>query len=75
METSSNNKTRTIRELHLDLCEVGDTLSAFEYALKMCKALRNKEITFDQFDMLCGDLYSYCNRNNIPTSNEICSLF
>ena len=75
MTTTSNNKTRTLRELHLDLCEVGETMSAFSYSLKMCKALRNEEITLDQFDMLCGDLYLHCKRNNVPTSNEICSLF
>lgn len=74
METTSAT-TRKIRELILDLYEVGETINAFEYALRMCEALRHEEITLEQFDLLSGTLELYCKQNNIRTSNELCSLF
>ena len=69
------NNTTTLRELMLDLCEVGETMNAFTYALKMMKALNDKEITSEQFKLLAGSLQIYCQREKIQTSNEICSLF
>ena len=69
------NNTTTLRELMLDLCEVGETMNAFGYALKMMKALNDKEITSEQFKLLAGSLQIHCQREKIQTSNEICSLF
>jgi hypothetical protein len=74
IQTNMNNTT-TLRELMLDLCEVGETMNAFTYALKMMKALNDKEITSEQFKLLAGSLQIYCQREKIQTSNEICSLF
>jgi hypothetical protein len=65
----------TLRNLMLDLCEVGESISAFAYASKLMKAVSTNEITFNQFELLSGDLYLHCQRNKIQTSNEICSLF
>lgn len=73
IETKSTKKV--IRELMIDLYEVGETMTSFGYALKMCVALRNNEITLEQFDMLSGDLYLHCQKNKIATSNQFCSLF
>jgi len=66
---------KTLRELMLDLYEVGETINPFGYALKLAQALRKGEITFEQYDLLCGSLQIYCQREKISTSNEICSLF
>ena len=66
---------KTLRELMLDLYEVGETMNAFGYALKLIKALTKKEITFEQYDRLCGTFQIYCQREKIETSNQICSLF
>jgi hypothetical protein len=74
IQTNMKNKN-TLRELMLDLCEVGETMNAYGYALKMMKALSNKEITSEQFKLLAGDLQIHCQREKIETSNEICSLF
>jgi len=59
----------------LDLCEVGESISSYGYALKLMKALSANEITGKQFNLLSGDLYLHCQKNKIQTSNEICSLF
>ena len=74
IQTNMTN-TNTLRELMLDLCEVGETMNAYGYALKMMKALSNKEITSEQFNLLSGSLQIHCRREKIETSNEICSLF
>ena len=69
------NQTNTLRELMLDLCEVGETINSFGYALKMMEALRDEKITSTQFHLLAGDLQIHCQKEKIETSNEICSLF
>ena len=66
---------RIIRELMLCLYEVGETLTSFEYAQLIMKALELDQITSEQFNLLSGELQMYCESENIPTSNEICSLF
>jgi len=65
----------TLRNLMLDLCDVGESMTAFGYASKLMKALRTNQITFNQFELLSGDLYLHCQKNKVQTSNEICSLF
>ena len=69
------NNTNTLRELMLDLCEVGETINAYGYALKMMKALSDKKITSEQYHLLSGSLQIHCQREKIETSNEICFLF
>ncbi len=66
---------KNAREFMLLLCEVGETMSAFAYALEMMISLKNDEITTKEFELLSGDLQLHCRRNKIETSNEICSLF
>jgi len=65
----------TLRNLMLDLCEVGESINSFGYALKLMQARSANEITSKQYNLLCGDLYLHCQKNKIQTSNEICSLF
>lgn len=71
----ATENTLTKRELMLLLPEVGETINPFGYAHKLCASLRAGVITFEQFDMLCGDLQLHCEANNIETKNEIASLF
>lgn len=61
-------KTNTKRELMLDLYEVGESLTVWAYILKMFDALKNEQITNEQYDLLSGDLLEYCRRENIPTT-------
>ena len=77
MENTNNTATtkKNAREFMLMLCEVGETMSAFEYAFEMMVALKNEEITLKEFTLLSGTFQIYCRQNKIQTSNEICSLF
>jgi hypothetical protein len=68
-------KNSTLRNLILDISEIDETQNPFAIALKMANALRNNEITSEQYDLLSGNLFLNCKRYNIETSNEICSLF
>ena len=73
--TNQMKNSTTLRNLMLDLCEVGESINSFGYASKLMKALKKNQITFNQFELLCGDLYLHCQKNKIETSNDICSLF
>ena len=68
-------KNLKVRELILDIAEVDETRNPFAIALKMVKALHNKEISLEDFELLSGELQFWCVRFKIETSNEICSLF
>ena len=68
-------KNSTLRNLMLDISEMDETSNPFTIALKMMNALKNEEITSNQYELLAGDLQTECNRYKIETSNEICSLF
>ena len=65
----------TYRELILDISEIDENSNAFAIALKMAKALNKGEITSTQYESLSKQLFYECKRNNVNTSNEICSLF
>lgn len=65
----------TKRELHLLLCEVGETISAFAYAEELMKSLKSGSITQEQFSMFSGDLKRHCAIFGVPTANEFVSLF
>ena len=65
----------TLRELMLQISEIDETRNPFNIALQMMIALKNNEITSNQYDLLAGDLQINCLRYNIQTSNEICKLF
>lgn len=64
-----------LRELMLDLEDVGEEMSPFSYARKMMIALKEDLITDRQYEQLSGDLQLHCQREKIPTENEICSLY
>jgi hypothetical protein len=68
-------KNSTLRELMFQISEIDETRNPFEIVLQMMNALRESKITFEQFKLLFGNLEIECQRYNIPTSNEICSLF
>jgi hypothetical protein len=63
------------RNFMLEISEINETTNVFAIAYNMMKALKNGEITNRQFELLSGDLQLECLRQNLPTSNEICSLF
>jgi hypothetical protein len=65
----------THRELILQISEINETKNAFKIALNLMLALKNNEITSNEYDLLCGELFYKCNKYNIETCNEICSLF
>jgi hypothetical protein len=62
------------RNFMLEISEINENTNVFAIAYNMMKALKNGEITNKQFELLCGDLQLECLRQNLPTSNEICSL-
>jgi hypothetical protein len=63
------------RNFMLEISEINESTNVFAIAYNMMKALKNGEITNTQFKLLSGDLQLECLRQNLPTSNEICSLF
>jgi len=63
------------RNFMLEISEINENTNVFAIAYNMMKALKNGEITNRQFELLCGDLQLECLRQNLSTSNEICSLF
>ena len=64
----------TLRELMLQISEIDETRNPFNIALQMMIALRDNEITSNQYDLLAGDLKINCLRYNIELSNEVCKL-
>ena len=68
-------KNSTLRNLIFDISEIDETRNAFAIALKMMHALRDDQITSEQYNLLAGDLFLNCKKYGIETSNEICSLF
>lgn len=68
-------KNSTLRDLMLQISEIDETKNPFNIALQMMEALKNDEITSNQYDLLAGDLQMACLRYHYDTSNEICSLF
>lgn len=67
--------TSTLRELMFQISEIDETKNPFRIALNMTIALKNNQISNEQFELLAGDLFKACKIYNIETSNEICSLF
>ena len=63
------------RNFMLEISEINESTNVFAIAYNMMKALKNGEITNRQFELLSGDLQLECLRQNLATSNEICSLF
>jgi hypothetical protein len=75
METSEKTPFVNHRDALLEMYEVGESINAFGYALRLCLSLRHKTITMEQFDSLVNEFQWYCQEFNIQTSNEIASLF
>ena len=75
MTTAQVSPFKNFRDALLEIEEVGESINAFGYAHRLCISLRLEKISFDQFDGLCKELQFHCEMNNIPTSNEIASLF
>ena len=63
------------RELLLQISEIENTEDAFRVAHTMMISLRDDLITSEQYDMLAEDLQFHCISFDIPTKNEILSLF
>lgn len=66
---------KNLRDAILEMYEIGESINVFGYAHRLCVSLRLETISQQQFDGLCQELQFHCEMNNIPTSNEICSLF
>ena len=67
--------TITKRELHLQLVEINENSNVFTFAKNLMIAIKNEVITYNEYDMFCGDLYWLCLKHNIKTINECVSLF
>lgn len=57
------------REAMLDLIDVNED-NVFSYAKKLMISLRLGTIDSKNYELLTGDLYLHCLRNNIPTKIE-----
>jgi hypothetical protein len=68
-------KNSILRDLMFQISEIDETQNAFSIAYQIMYALQQNEITNNQYELLIGDLKMNCIRYNLPTSNEICSLF
>ena len=66
---------KNLRDAILEMYEIGESINVFGYAHRLCVSLRMETLSQDQFDALCKELQFHCEKNNISTSNEICSLF
>jgi hypothetical protein len=66
---------KTVKEAKKQMLEIGKTISVFQFALYLMYSLKFQTITNTQYDLIAGDLYLYCAKNNIETKNEIVSLF
>jgi hypothetical protein len=60
----------TLRELMLDLCDVGESMTPYEYFSKLFQASVDKEITMEQWCMLNGDFYLHCKKNKIEMRKQ-----
>lgn len=72
---AATTKNSILRNLIFDISEIDETRNPFSIALNMAIALRNNEITSEEYTLLLCDLFLNCKRYNIETSNEICSLY
>ena len=75
MTTAQVLPFKNLRDAILEMYEIGESINVFGYAHRLCVSLRLGTISFDQYDGLCKELQFHCEMNNIPTSNEIASLF
>ena len=75
MATSSATPFANFRDAILEMYEVGESINAFGYALRLCISLRMNTITMEQFDGISQELKWYCEKYKLETSNEIASLF
>ena len=64
----NGNKIKTLRNLMLDLYEVGETLTPYVYALNLMEALKQDQIDSDQFQLLSGSFELYCKKEKISTN-------
>jgi hypothetical protein len=64
------NKSTTLRNLMLDLCDVSETSNALAYFSKLFQASVNKEITMEQWCLLNGDFHLHCKKNKIEIRNQ-----
>ena len=67
--------TITKRELHFQLSEIEKNSNVFAFAKNLMIALKNDIITYNEYDLFCGDLYWKCLKHYIKTTNECVSLF
>lgn len=65
----------TKRELHFQISEIDENSNVFSFAKNLMSALKNEVITYNEYDMFCGDLYWKCLKHNLKTTNEFVSLF
>ena len=61
----TTEKTITLRELHLELYEVGETITPAYYVELLVHAFKNKSITLTQFTNLYNDFEIYCNKYKV----------
>lgn len=71
----NNQIMKMQRELLLQISEIETTTDAFKVAYKMMIALRDEQITSEQYDLLSGELQMTCKSYKIGTQNELVSLF
>jgi hypothetical protein len=58
-------KNSAHRDLILDISEIEPTTNVFTIIKKMMFALKNNEITSNQYELLLGTLVMQCRRNKI----------
>ena len=71
----NNQIMKMQRELLLQISEIETTKDAFKVAYNMMIALRDDQITPEQYELLSGELQITCKEYNIGTQNELVSLF
>lgn len=74
-EKFTNNHYKTVKEAKQQMLEIGKTIGVFQFALNLMYSLKFETITNTEYNLIAGDLYLYCAKNNIETKNEIVSLF
>lgn len=73
--TTTNNNTNIARELMLQIACIDETRNPFQIALLMMNALKNGEISNEQFEYFSDELKRECQAFGISTKNEIVKLF
>jgi hypothetical protein len=72
---TTNQPFKNLRDAILEMYEIGESINAFGYTSRLMSSLYEGTITIEQWQSLSQQLKFYCEKFNIETSNEICSLF